>query len=64
MYEIRVVEDDGRRVLVRDDVVDSKHANALVEMASHGASLRGEALRYEALCIDMVMPEKAANQQA
>ncbi|MGR9587060.1 hypothetical protein [Pandoraea sputorum] len=63
MYEIWVVEDDGRRVLVRDDVVDSKHADALVEMANHGARLRGEIHRYEALCIDVALLEQTANQQ-
>ncbi|VVE75862.1 hypothetical protein PCA31118_05079 [Pandoraea captiosa] len=49
MYEIWVVENDGRRVLVRDDVVDSKHADALVKVANHGAELRGEGHRYEAV---------------
>ncbi|WP_301233265.1 hypothetical protein [Pandoraea cepalis] len=49
MYEIWVVEEDGKRVLVRDDVVDPTHANALVEMGNHGAGLRGEGHRYEAV---------------
>lgn len=63
MYEIWMVESDGRRVLVRDDVVDAKHAEALVEMANHGASLRGEAHRYEALCNDVSLLDQAANPQ-
>ncbi|WP_374621428.1 hypothetical protein [Pandoraea sp.] len=45
MYEIWVVEENGKRVLVRDDVVDSKHASDLVQVANRGAGRRISKIR-------------------
>lgn len=49
MFEIWAIEADGKRVLVRDDVVDRSLARALVSQGNHGATVRGEPHRYVAV---------------
>lgn len=49
MFEIWVVEADGKCELVRDDVVDQGLARALVSEANKGAAIRGERYRYIAV---------------
>jgi hypothetical protein len=41
LFEIWLVEADGRRILVRNDVTDKSHAQALVCLGNHGAAERG-----------------------
>ncbi|WP_186042757.1 hypothetical protein [Burkholderia gladioli] len=49
MFEICLIEADGNRVLVRDDVVERSLARALVNQGNNGAAIRGEAHRYVAV---------------
>ncbi|HDR9510424.1 hypothetical protein C5615_29870 [Burkholderia cepacia] len=49
MFEIWVIEADGKRELVRDDVVDRGLARALVSEGNNGAAIRGEQHRYIAV---------------
>ncbi|MEM5440087.1 hypothetical protein [Paraburkholderia diazotrophica] len=49
MFEIWAIEADGKRVLVRDDVVEGTLARALVSEGNIGAALRGEPHRYVAV---------------
>lgn len=49
MFEIWVVEADGERELVRDDVADRGLARALVSEGDNGAAIRGERHRYIAV---------------
>lgn len=47
MYDIYLIEADGKRVLVRENVALTL-ARAIVNIANHGASVRGEAHSYVA----------------
>lgn len=47
MYDIWLIEESGKRMLVRENV-DLDLARALVNTANHGADLRGEAHSYVA----------------
>lgn len=49
MFEIWAIEADGKRVLVRDDVVDRQLARELVSQGNNGATIRGELHRYVAV---------------
>ncbi|MGS1035943.1 GNAT family N-acetyltransferase (plasmid) [Burkholderia glumae] len=49
MFEIWVIEADGKRVMVRDDVADGSLARVLVSEGNSGAAIRGEARRYVAV---------------
>lgn len=48
MFKIWAIEADGKRVLVRDDVVDRNLARALVSQGNSGAAIRGQPHRYVA----------------
>lgn len=49
MFEIWVIKADGKRELVRDDIVDRGLARALVSEGNNGAAIRGEPHRYVAV---------------
>lgn len=49
MFEIWLVDADGKRELVRDDVADRELARALVSQGNNGAAIRGEQHRYIAV---------------
>ncbi len=49
MFEIWCIEANGERALVRNDVADKMLARALISHANHGAAVRGEAHRYQAV---------------
>ncbi|WP_207002609.1 hypothetical protein [Trinickia mobilis] len=49
MYEIWIIEANGERVFVRNDVTDQRLARELVSQANRGAAIRGEAHRYVAV---------------
>lgn len=49
MFEIWVLEADGKRERVRNDVMDPRLARALVSQGNNGAAIRGEEHRYIAV---------------
>ncbi len=49
MFEIWLIEGDGKRVLVRDDVVDLSLVRALVSQGNDGTAIRGELHRHVAV---------------
>ncbi|WP_454875540.1 hypothetical protein [Paraburkholderia xenovorans] len=49
MFEIWAIEADGKRVLVRNDVVNRSLARALISEGNNGAAIRGEQHRYVAV---------------
>jgi hypothetical protein len=60
VYEIWLIEANGERVLVRDDVLDPNLAQTLVSCGNQGAALRGQAHRYEAVPEPFADADKAS----